>query len=35
MTDENGRRAPFFGVTFLRASKKGDESNSEKGISCC
>ncbi len=25
MTDKNGRRAPFFGVTFLRANKKGNE----------
>jgi len=24
MMDKNGRRVPFFGVTFLRASKKGD-----------
>ncbi len=24
MTDQNGRRVPFLGATFLRASKKGD-----------
>jgi len=23
MTDKNGRRVPFLGATFLRASKKG------------
>ncbi len=29
MTDQNGRRVPFFGAAFLRASKKGGHGSRE------